>query len=234
VLALFSSGELLHGGYREESKVESAREVVVEIMSIPETEIPASLLKKAYGIAVIPGVVKAGFVVGGRGGRGILVIRTIDGDWSSPTFITIAGTSIGLQIGAQSSDVILVFRSRKSIDGIVDGTFTLGADASVAAGPVGRQAEAGTDLQFKAEILSYSRSRGVFAGVSLEGSALQIDNEYNAGFYGDDSITSDDILSGNIQSVPRVAVKFVQELVKYTDLRRAVFMTLPIPARISP
>jgi lipid-binding SYLF domain-containing protein len=111
-----------------------------------------------------------------------------------------------------------VFKSKKSIDGIVKGKFTLGADASVAAGPVGRQAEASTDIKFQAEILSYSRSRGLFAGVSLEGSALQIDNEYNAGFYGDDNITADKIFSGETKSVPNVAIKFKQELEKHAKM----------------
>jgi lipid-binding SYLF domain-containing protein len=207
---------VLHAGYNEESKVESAREVISEIMSVPETSIPTSLLKNAYGVAVIPGVIKAGVIVGGRAGRGVLVVRTADESWSNPTFVTIASASLGFQIGAQSTDIILVFKSRKSIDGIVRGKFTLGADASVAAGPVGRQVEAGTDIQFKAEILSYSRSRGLFAGVSLEGSALQIDDEYNAGFYGDDAITADKILTGKTKSIPQVAEKFIQELEKHT------------------
>ena len=207
-------------GYTEESKVETAIEVLAEIMKIPETSIPTSLLKNTYAIAVFPGVIKAGFVVGGRGGRGILIIRTEENVWSNPTFVTIAGASVGFQLGAQSSDVILVFKNRRSIDGIIKGKFTLGADASVAAGPVGRQAQAGTDIQFSAEILSYSRSRGLFAGVSLEGSALQIDDEYNRGFYENENITAEEILTNRNIVAPAVAERFKKELSKYTSMEK--------------
>ncbi len=212
IVSVLFGGVYAYAGYNENSKVEAATEVLQEIMEVPETSVPVSLLKNAYGVAVIPGVVKAGFIVGGRAGRGILVVRMSDKTWTNPTFVTIAGASVGFQVGAQSTDVILVFKSRKSIDGIVKGKFTLGADASIAAGPVGRQAGAGTDLQFKAEILSYSRSRGIFAGVSLEGSALQIDNEYNESFYGESGITVDRIFSDKGLKAPAVADKFRREL----------------------
>jgi len=122
-----------------------------------------------------------------------------------------------LQIGAQSSDVILVFKSKKSVDGIIRGKFTLGADAAVAAGPVGRQAGAGTDIQFKAEIYSYSRSRGAFAGVSLDGATLQIDNEWNHGFYNDTSITADKIFTDKSIKAPAVASKFIKTLSQHSS-----------------
>jgi lipid-binding SYLF domain-containing protein len=206
-----------HAGYNEESKVESAIEVLNEIMKIPEESIPPALFNKAYGVAVIPGVFKAGFIIGGKGGRGILVVHGEDNTWSNPSFIVFGGGSIGFQIGAQSSDVILVFKSKKSVDGIIKGKFTLGADAAVAAGPVGRQAGASTDIQFKAEIYSYSRSRGAFAGVSLEGATLQIDDDWNYGFYNDTNITANTIFTDKSIKAPAVASEFRKTLSKYSS-----------------
>ena len=180
--------------------VYEATGVLKEIMAIPEKGIPPALLSDAYGVAIVPGVIKLGFIIGGRYGTGVLMVRDKDGTWSSPTFVSLAGGGIGWQIGAQSTDIILVFKSRKSIDGIMKGKFTLGADASVAAGPVGRNLEAATDVKLKAEIYSYSRSRGLFAGISLEGAALQIDGDTNAAFYGKKNIRAEDILSGRVQN----------------------------------
>jgi lipid-binding SYLF domain-containing protein len=171
-VCVFFTPPLLQAGSKQVAKVKAATKVLKQIIAVPGQSIPPSLLRNAQGVAVIPGVIKAGFIIGGRGGRGILVLRKKENCWSNPSFVTLAGGSIGCQIGAQSADVILVFKSRKGVDGIVKGKFTLGADAAVAAGPVGRQAEAATDIQLKAEIYSYSRSRGLFAGISLEGAAL--------------------------------------------------------------
>ncbi len=158
-------------------KLQDAVDVMHAIMEIPETAIPPRLLKNVHAIAIIPEVMKAAFVVGGRHGKGVMIVRGKDGKWENPAFVTLTGGSVGWQIGAQSTDVVLAFKSRRSIDAIYNGKFTLGLDAAVAGGPVGRKAEAGTDIMLKAEILSYSRSRGLFAGVSLEGSALQINHE---------------------------------------------------------
>ncbi|HLC18109.1 MAG TPA: lipid-binding SYLF domain-containing protein [Thermodesulfobacteriota bacterium] len=196
----------------EARKVEAAAEVLREIMEVPEKGLPESLFHEAYGIAVIPEVIKVGFVVGGRWGRGVVVVRDSSGGWSDPSFVTITGGSVGWQIGAQSTDVILVFKSSKGVEGMTRGKFTLGADAAIAAGPVGRQAEAATDAQLKAEIYSYSRSRGLFAGVSLEGSALQIDDEWNGRFYGKDGITPGEIFTGKAQGVPAVVDKLKDAL----------------------
>ncbi|UCG66908.1 MAG: lipid-binding SYLF domain-containing protein, partial [Deltaproteobacteria bacterium] len=196
--------------------VESATEVLTEIMAIPEKAIPPSLLHNAYGIAVIPAVIKAGLVVGGRYGWGVLVVRPKGSEWSNPCFVSLTGASIGYQIGAQSTDVILVFKSSKSIDGIVKGKFTLGADAAIAAGPVGRQAAAATDLQLKAEIYSYSRSRGLFAGVALEGAALQIDYKSNEAFYNKEGITARKIFSNEEIEVPAATNEFKQVLARFT------------------
>jgi len=205
----------IQAGAREVTKVESAAEVLTEIMAIPEKGIPPSLLRNAYGIAVIPAVIKAGLVVGGRYGWGVLVVRPKGGEWSNPCFVSLAGGSIGYQIGAQSIDVILVFKSSKSIDGIVKGKFTLGADASIAVGPVGRHAEAATDLQLKAEIYSYSRSRGLFAGLALEGAALQIDYKSNEAFYNREGITARKIFSNEDIEVPAATNEFKQVLARF-------------------
>jgi lipid-binding SYLF domain-containing protein len=171
-------------GIVEDARADEAGRVLAQILRIPEESVPSNLLQEARAIAVIPNVVKAGFVVGGRRGRGLIAVRTRDGSWSHPSFISLTGGSLGFQAGVQSADVILVFRSDKGVDSIVNGKFTLGADASVAAGPVGRSAQASTDEQLKAEIYSYSRARGLFAGVALDGTRLGIDNKSNQAVYG--------------------------------------------------
>lgn len=150
-----------------------ATALVREITAIPEKGMPSVLLRNAHGIAIIPGVIKVGLVVGGRYGKGVLLVRNPAGGWKPPREITLTGGSLGWQIGVQSTDVILVFKTAKSVDGFASGKVTLGADASVAAGPVGRHAEAATDVQLKSEVYAYSRNRGLFVGISLEGSGLQ-------------------------------------------------------------
>jgi lipid-binding SYLF domain-containing protein len=180
----------------ETKRVESATEVLSKVMEIPESAIPPVLLADAHGIAVIPGVIKVGLVVGGQYGRGVLVVRGKGGAWSNPVFITLMSGSIGWQIGAESTDFVLVFKSPRSIEGIMKGKYTLGADAAVAAGPVGRLAKAATDIELKAEIYSYSRSRGLFAGISLEGSSLQIDDKSTAAYYEKEAVQPSGILSG--------------------------------------
>lgn len=195
----------------EVKKAEEATLVLKEVSAMPEKAIPPALLEGAYGVAVLPNVIKFGFIAGGRYGKGLLAVRK-NGDWSDPTFVTIAGGSVGYQIGAESTDIILVFKTRRGIEGVTKGKVTLGADASVAAGPVGRQAEAATDIQLKAEIYSYSRSRGLFAGVAIAGSSIEIDNKANASFYGR-SITPDEIFSGAAKAPPS-AQGFKAELAK--------------------
>jgi lipid-binding SYLF domain-containing protein len=168
----------------EEETIRASHEVLHQFLDLQIREIPDSLLAEAHGVAIIPDVIKLGFVVGGQRGHGVVIIRERDGSWRAPIFVTITGGSVGWQIGAQSTDFVLVFKSQKSVDGLLRGKFTLGADAAVAAGPVGRRAGAATDMELKAEIYTYSRSRGLFAGVSLEGSALQVDDAANAAYYG--------------------------------------------------
>lgn len=202
---------------RQIRKVQSVIDVINEIMGIPEQTIPPSMLADARGIAILPDLLKAGFIVGGRYGSGVICVRFDDKSWSNPVFITIAGGSLGWQIGAQATDVILVFKTVRSLDAITSGKFTLGADASVAAGPVGRQAEASTDVQLRAEILSYSRSRGLFAGLSIEGASLQIDYKANSSFYNTAGLLPMQIFQSKELQAPSIADNLKQVLSKYSN-----------------
>jgi lipid-binding SYLF domain-containing protein len=170
---------------RETAAIDSAGEVLKVLAGTPDQGIPRNLLENAQGIAIIPGVLKAGFVVGGRHGRGVVLARGANGVWSNPVFLSLNGGSIGWQIGVQSTDVVLVFKTRQSLDRILKGKgkLTLGADLAVAAGSVGRQAEADTDAKLRAEIYSYSRSRGLFAGLSVEGAGLTVEHLATRTFY---------------------------------------------------
>lgn len=169
---------------KELKRARTATTVLKTILNTPDARIPDQLLHDAQAIAVFPDVVKAGLVFGGRHGRGLVSVRAADGTWSNPSFIRITGGSVGWQVGVQSADVVLVFRTEQGVANLVNGKFTLGADASVAAGPVGRQATAGTDEELKAEIFTYSRARGLFAGVAIDGSVLSIDHGANRDVYG--------------------------------------------------
>lgn len=168
----------------EDKRATDAVRVLSEIQQIPEQGIPDKLLDEGKAVIVIPDTLKVGLVVGGRRGHGLMSVKNADGSWSQPVFIKLTGGSIGFQAGVQSSDVVLVFRNDRNLDNIVNGKFTLGADAGVAAGPVGRNASASTDGQLKAEIWSWSRARGLFAGVALDGAILQIDDDANVAVYG--------------------------------------------------
>ena len=172
-------------GTRESETLETACEVLDAFVAIPLKGIPPALLRDAQGIAIIPNVIKAGFVLGGRHGHGVVLARDPAGIWSKPVFVTITGGGVGWQVGIQSTDVILVFKTRNSVDKMLkgQGKMTLGADVAVAAGPLGRQAEAGTDGGLNAEIFSYSRSRGLFLGLSLEGAALLADTGATDAYY---------------------------------------------------
>lgn len=201
---------------REEKRVADAADVVDQLLRIPEKTIPPSLLSHAYAVAVVPNVVKAAFGFGARRGKGILVVRQDDNSWSNPAFITLTGGSFGWQVGAQSTDIVLVFKTRKGVDGIANGKLTLGADASVAAGPVGRHTAIATDVLFKAEVVSYSRSRGLFAGIALEGAGVTMDRKANAAFYSSSSMTPEKIFVSSPNIAPDVANTFVQILTAQT------------------
>ncbi|WP_200763873.1 lipid-binding SYLF domain-containing protein [Nitrosophilus alvini] len=197
-------------------KIRDCINVFDRFMAIPEESIPETLLRDAKAIAIIPNLIKVGFIIGGRHGSGVLAVRRKDGSWSNPLFITLTGGSLGWQIGAQSVDIILVFKTNRSVEDILEGKVTLGADASVAAGPVGRSAEAATDIKLKSEIYAYSRSRGAFIGVSLEGAVLKVDIDANTQFYKKPGIRPRDILYANIKVPDPIVNHFKRKLSEYT------------------
>ncbi|MCH7820709.1 MAG: lipid-binding SYLF domain-containing protein [Proteobacteria bacterium] len=204
------------GASKEENRVADAADVLDQLLRIPEKSIPPTLLSRAYAVAVIPDVVKIGFGIGVRRGKGIIVVRQDSHTWSNPAFITLTGGSIGWQAGVQSTDVILVFKSRKGVGDIANGKLTLGADASIAAGPVGRHTGIATDWEFKAEVVSYSRSRGLFAGVSLQGTGVTMDRKANVAFYGSSTMTPEKIFASSPNIAPNIANTFVQILTAQT------------------
>lgn len=169
----------------EAQRISEAITVLSEIMRADDQSVPRGIMQKAEGIAIFPSLLKGGFIVGGQRGRGILSARDPKtGAWSSPAFLTITGGSFGAQVGAQAVDLILVIQNRRGLEQLVGNQFKIGADASVAAGPVGRDASASTDIQMRAQILSYSRTRGLFAGVTLNGSTIRQDRDANDRLYG--------------------------------------------------
>ncbi|NJO12295.1 MAG: lipid-binding SYLF domain-containing protein [Gammaproteobacteria bacterium] len=197
---------------REEARLLLATQTLQEVSSMPDQNVPDWLLARAHGVAVIPGVVKVGLGLGGRGGKGVLVVRNTQGGWSNPVFVRLAGGSFGWQAGVQQADVVLVFTSSAGVDGISDGKLTLGADASVAAGPVGRSTSAATDPNFQAEVYSYSRTRGLFAGVSLDAAAITIDRKANSAYYGKRGISAAEIFSPAGPEAPPAARRFLDTL----------------------
>ena len=199
----------------ELKRAENAVRVLNEIMQAPDKAIPRDLLQSAHAIVVIPDVLKAGFVIGGRRGEGLISVKAQDGTWSNPAFVNLTGGSVGFQAGVSSTDVVLVFRTQRGVDSIVHGKFTIGADASAAAGPIGRTAQASTDAQLKAEIFSYSRARGLFAGVAFDGTVLSIDHGSNQLIYGD-GVTPRRIFDGGVNDVPGALVDFRDRLEEYT------------------
>lgn len=168
---------------KEQQKIEDATSVLSDFSKMKES-IPSELLAVTQGIILVPKLINAGFVIGAKRGKGVAMVKKADGTWSDPVFVTITGGSVGAQIGVQSVDLVLVFRHSKSLTSINKSSFTLGGDLSVAAGPVGRSSTANTDYKLEAEVYSYSRSKGLFAGISLNGASLNIDTKSNSEFYG--------------------------------------------------
>jgi SH3 domain-containing YSC84-like protein 1 len=191
------------------NRTHKAAQVFQEIMHTPDQGIPQDLLKSAKCIAIIPGDVKFAFVFGGSYGRGLATCRTGHG-WSAPMFVAIDGGSVGYQIGGSSTDIVLLFMNDHALQSLLGDKFKLGADASVAAGPVGRSATAGTDVKLNAEILSYSRAKGVFAGVSLDGSVVQADKSGDKAMYGP-NVNRHEILDGKV-AVPASARPLLHEI----------------------
>jgi len=194
---------------REDRTVQDANTALGEIMAIPNAGIPKEMLNNAHAVAIIPKVIKGSFVVGARHGNGVLLVRDSTGAWHAPVFIELTGGNVGWQIGVQSTDVVLVFKTPQSVSGLLDGKFTIGADAAVAAGPVGRQAGAATDSRLNAEIYSYSRSRGLFAGVALDGSVIKVQPDRNAAYY-------QPVVAGGPVVVPQPAQQLALSLYQYS------------------
>ena len=216
-------------GQSEDDRARNAERVLAEIQKIPEQSIPDRLLDEARAVIVIPDTIKAGLVIGGRHGKGVMSVKTADGSWSSPVFVSLTGASIGFQVGVQSSDVVLVIRNDRSLDNIVNGKFTLGADAAVAAGPVGRNAAAATDGQLKAEIWSWSRARGLFAGIALDGAVLQIDDGANASVYGPGT-TPRAVFESRWQRAPSAAVVAFRDALEEATHSARLSRSGPAPA----
>lgn len=194
------------------ARTRKAAQVFKEIMSTPDTGIPHQLLSSAKCIAIIPGDVKFAFIFGGSYGRGVATCRDAHG-WTAPMFVAIDGGSVGYQIGGSSTDIVMLFMNDHAIQSLLSDKFKLGADASVAAGPVGRNASAGTDLKLNAEILSYSRAKGVFAGVSLSGAVMQADKSGDQAMYGHD-VDRHNILAGKV-TVPPTAEGLLHTIHEY-------------------
>ena len=199
----------------EARRVTDAATVLEEIMAASDKAVPRAILEKAEGIAVFPSLIKGGIVVGAQRGRGVLSVRDKKtGDWSSPAFLTITGGSIGAQFGAQAIDLVLVINNQRGLEQLVKNQFKVGADAAVAAGPVGRDASASTDIQLRAQILSYSRARGLFAGVTLNGSTIRQDRDANERYYGTAYRTSQIVFDG-LGGSPDPVAQWRDTLAKY-------------------
>src|SRR6202142_4284617 len=212
VLAMLSLGTLSWADSAREDatdRLENATAVMHEIMGTPDKGIPEEVLEHAKCVAVIPHMVKGGFVFGAKGGKGVATCRTANG-WSAPAFITISGGSWGLQIGVEAVDVVLIIQNHKGMQRLLSSNFQIGGDASAAAGPVGRHAEAGTDWKMDTEILTYSRAKGAFAGLTLEGASLRQDNDSRHAIYGH-RVTTRALLLGKVPA-PSAAQPFLAEV----------------------
>jgi len=212
VLSLFAVN--VWAGDKEVDRVENSGKVMQEILNVPDN-IPQSLLNKTHCVIVLPSVLKFAIGIGGNYGRGVMTCRTRDftGPWGAPTMMAVEGGSFGLQLGGQATDFVLLVMNDRGAKGILTGKVKLGADASAAAGPKGRDAAAATDVTMRAEILSYSRARGLFAGVSLEGSTLRPDNSANKSLYGKEVSAEKVVLHGAVR-VPASARVLIATLQK--------------------
>lgn len=206
----------------ETGRVRKAGEVLGEIMAARDKAIPTSILGRAEAVVVFPSTIKGAFIIGAQRGRGVISVRDrAKGTWSNPAFLTITGGSFGLQIGGQELDIVLVVMNRKGLENLLRNQFEVGGEASAAAGPVGRDTSASTDIQFRAEMLSYSRSRGLFAGVSLRGASIRQDQDANEKFYGSRFTTRDIVLDGKaVKPLSAEAVtSWLEALAKYAPAK---------------
>src|SRR5437773_1415474 len=213
---LLSSFTLAHAKEAAQRLEESAA-VLSEIMVTPDKGIPQDLLDKAHCVAIVPGLKKGAFVVGAQYGKGFLTCRATAGGWSAPAAIKVEGGSVGFQIGGSETDVVMLVMNQRAVDKLLSSKFTIGGDASAAAGPVGRTASAQTDAQMHAQLLTYSRSRGLFAGISLEGATLRPDDDANKDLYGKAS-SNQDIVHGKV-APPPAAARLLAELNKHSARR---------------
>jgi len=202
-----SSGALAGPGPKrsdEVQRLQRATEVFSEIMKTPDKGVPQDLLDKSECIAIVPGLKKGGLGIGGRYGKGVVMCRKANRSWSAPSFLTVEGGSVGLQIGFQQIDLVMLILNREGMEKLIGDKFTVGADASAAAGPVGRQTSAETNIRLDAKILTYSRAKGLFAGVTLNGAVVKQDRDDNRDFYGKE-MDAREILFGESVAVPREA-----------------------------
>lgn len=199
VLVLVVSTAALAADRRDQvQRLQRATEVFSEIMKTPDKGIPEGLLDKCECVGIVPGLKKAGLGLGGKYGKGLVMCRKPDRRWTAPSFITIEGGSIGFQIGFTQIDVVMLMMNRKGVEKLIGDKFTIGADASAAAGPVGRQTAAQTNIRMDAEILTYSRAKGLFAGISLDGATLRSDKDDNRAFYGQDLDARKILIEGEV------------------------------------
>jgi SH3 domain-containing YSC84-like protein 1 len=198
--------------YNDVTRIEHSAQVFRDIMSTPDKAIPQDLLASAKCVAIIPGEEKAAFIFGERYGKGVATCRTPHG-WSAPMFVAVGGGSFGLQIGASSTDIVMLFMNDRALQSLLSDKFRIGTDATAAAGPVGRHVAAGTDVKLHAEILTYARSKGAFAGVSLDGAVVQADRTGDQAMYGA-SVRHKQILDGDVP-VPKVAHSLINEVSRY-------------------
>jgi SH3 domain-containing YSC84-like protein 1 len=216
VALLLATSTLLHAAGDAAKRLNDSADMLTDIMSAPDKGIPQDLLGKAQCIVLVPGLKKGAFIVGAKYGKGFMLCRKPNGvGWSAPAAIRVEGGSVGFQIGGSETDVVMLVNSDSGARKLMQSKFTLGADASVAAGPVGRDSSAETDAQLHAEILTYSRSRGVFAGISLQGATLRPDDDWNAELYSK-PLTNQEIVMGNTPS-PAAARKLDMVLDKYSS-----------------
>jgi lipid-binding SYLF domain-containing protein len=200
------------GQTRPEEVIAQSSQLLQETMAQPLSKVPQAMIENASGVAIIPNVVKGSFIVGARHGKGVLFVREPNGTWHAPVFISLTGGNIGWQVGVQSSDIILVFKTPRSIQGILNGKLTLGADVAAAAGPVGREGGIGTDGQLQAEIYTYSRSRGLFAGVSIDGSVLQVDRIATGAYYQISSVNQTPVVPPAAQQLTESVAKYAAQI----------------------
>ncbi len=216
VALLLASCGLLHAAGDAAKRLDDSAEMLSEIMSAPDKGIPQDLLEKAQCVVLVPGLKKGAFIIGAKYGKGFMLCRKPGGvGWSAPAAIRVEGGSVGFQIGGSETDVVMLVNSEPGAKKLLESKFTLGADASVAAGPVGRTSSAETDAQLHAEILTYSRSRGVFAGISLQGATLRPDEDWNKELYGS-ALTNKEIVMGSTPAPP-AAAKLTSTLNKFSS-----------------